>query len=484
MKGAGWIGLYFAAMLAIGWWAERRRARGAGAVEYYLAGRGLAPVALFFALFGTNCSPFVLMGIPGQSYHDGVGIFGLNAPILALGIPLTFWWLGVPARAMGARLGAVSPAELVAKRLASRAVGWALFAAFTLFTVPYMVTGLQGCGLALERWSEGALSARAGALVALVVALAYTFLGGMRATAWTNVVQGALFLGVVVATLVALLGELGGPAAAFARLASERPELAELDRTRPRFEPRAFASYGLAITLTVVCFPHILVRLMASGGTEALRRSCRLYPLALTLLWLPAVGIGVLGALEFPGLAGNASDGIFPRVVERALGPELAVLGTLAVLAAAMSTLDAQLLTLGSMLSRDVLPRHAAGLGAERLFLLAVGAAAFLLHEAVERWQVSIFALAQFAFSGYVMIFPTLALALRWRRFTAAGALASLALGLATLAAFTQGWLPGLGFLPVLPAFLVALAAAIGVSLASTPPPRAHVALAFEGAES
>jgi SSS family solute:Na+ symporter len=480
VSGAGWIVLYFVAMLAIGWWAERRRRTGA-AVEYYLAGRGLAPLALFFALFGTNCSPFVLMGIPGQSYHDGIGIFGLNAPIIALGIPLSFWWLGVPARAMSVHLGAVSPAELVAKRLASRAVGWALFAAFTLFTVPYMVTGLQGCGLALERWSEGALPARAGALVALGVALAYTSLGGMRATAWTNVAQGALFLAVIVATLVALVAELGGPAAAFARLEAERPELAVLARTRPRFEPRAFASYGLSITLTVVCFPHMLTRLMAAGGPEALRRSCRAYPLALALLWLPAVLIGVFGALEFPGLAGAASDGIFPRVVERVLGQDWAVLGTLAVLAAAMSTLDAQLLTLGSMLSRDVLPQHAAGLGAERLFLLAVGAAAALLYEAAERWQLSIFTLAQFAFSGYVMLFPTLALALLWRRFTAAGALASIGLGVAALALFTQGCLPSLGFLPVLPAFLVALAAAVGVSLASTPPPAAHVALAFDG---
>jgi SSS family solute:Na+ symporter len=491
VSGAGWIGLYFAAMVAIGWWAERRAggrrsaAGTGGAEEYYLAGRGLAPLALFFALFGTNCSPFVLMGIPGQSYHDGVGIFGLNAPIIALGIPLSFWWLGVPARAMSARLAALSPAELVAKRLGSRRVGLALFAAFTLFTVPYMVTGLQGCGLALARQSEGALSPRAGALAALGVALAYTFLGGMRATAWTNVVQGALFLVVVVAALVALVAELGGPAAAFGRLAAERPELAVLDRTRPRFEARAFGSYGLAITLTVVCFPHMLVRLMAAGSPAALRASCRLYPLALALLWLPAVLIGVLGTRVVPGLCGTESDAIFPRVVALAFPPGCAVLGTLAVLAAAMSTLDAQLLTLGSMLSRDVLPaRERRGLLPERLFLLGVGAATFALYAAVERWRLSIFDLAQLAFSGYVMLFPTLALALLWRRFTAAGALASIALGIAALAAFQRGLLPTFGFLPVLPGFLVALAAAVGVSLVTRPPPPATLARAFGEAES
>ena len=56
---------YFVALLAIGWRAERgaeRSARG-----YYLAGGGLGSLALLFALFGTNCSPFVLMGIPARA---------------------------------------------------------------------------------------------------------------------------------------------------------------------------------------------------------------------------------------------------------------------------------------------------------------------------------------------------------------------------------------------------------------------------------
>ena len=101
---------YFLAMIVIGWWAERNQER--STAGYYLAGRGLGATALFFALFGTNCSPFVLMGIPGQSYHDGLGILSLNAPIVALVIPLSFWLVGRPARSMGGRLSAISPAEL------------------------------------------------------------------------------------------------------------------------------------------------------------------------------------------------------------------------------------------------------------------------------------------------------------------------------------------------------------------------------------
>jgi len=461
---------YFVALLAIGWWAERgaeRSARG-----YYLAGGGLGSLALFFALFGTNCSPFVLMGIPGQGYHDGLGIFSLNAPIIALVVPLTMWLVGVPARAMATRLDCVSPAELYAKRLDSRAAGLVLVAAFTLFTLPYMVTGLEGCGIALAQQFPEHMSRRLGAALALLVALCYTLLGGMRATAWTNVAQGALFLVVMVAAACAVLGELGGPARAFERLAAERADLVVLDRAKPRFATEAFASYSLAIALTVVCFPHMLARLMAAKGEATLRDSCRWYPLALALLWTSAVLVGVFGALLAPGLVGRASDGIFPAMVARTFGAEWSVLGTLAVLAAAMSTLDAQLLTLGSMASRDLAPgggRQGRGLALERWILAGVGVATLGLHELVERWQWSIFELAQFSFSGYVMLFPTIVLGLSWRRFTATGAIASIVAGVGMLAACQAGLVPLHGWLPVAPAFATAALAAVIGSLTSRP---------------
>lgn len=471
---------YFVAMLCIGFVAERR-ARSRSAAEYYLAGRGLGPIALFFALFGTNCSPFVLLGIPGQSYHDGIGIFSLNAPILALGIPLTFWLIGVPARRMSANLGAISPAELIAKRLDSRLVGWVLFAAFTAFTLPYLVTGVSGCAVALAHQFPDHVAPRTGAAIALSISLGYTLLGGMRATAWTNVVQGALFLAIVLFASIAMIAALGGPTAAFSRLAAERPDLAVLDFARPRFEPRAFLSYSLAITLTVVCFPHMLVRLMAAGGGSALRTSCRLYPIALVALWLPAVLLGVFGALEFPGLEGKASDSVFARMTASHFPPAFAVLGTLAVLAAAMSTLDAQLLTLGSMLSRDARARDSErSPRAERCFLVGVGAAVYGCFEIVERSGTSIFDLAQLAFSGYVMLFPTILLALTWRRFTAIGAIASIAAGVVALVAMTRGAIPTFGFLPVLPAFAIAFAAAVIASALSRPPDDALVSRAFD----
>lgn len=468
MSGSLWIlGLYALAVLVLGAIAARRSGR--SPEDYFLAGSGLGTVVLFMALFGTNCTPFVLVGIPGRAYHDGAAVFGLNVPIVALGIPLTFWAVGVPARRIARRLGALTPAELYARHLGSRLLGQVLFAVFTLYTLPYMATAVEGAaqslgpalGLDREDWPL------AGGLV-LGLAVVYTSMGGMRATAWTNVLQGALFLGFMLAMAVILPGRLGGLDAIFERLSEEEGAALFERPDTGLYSGGALASWSLVISLTVICFPHMLVRLVAARSEAALRRVCVLYPLALVALWLPAVLLGLYARSWFPGLEGRESDQAFQLLVGEVAPAALGAFGLVAVLAAVMSTLDAQLLTLGSMLSRDVLPRSAArGAAGEvrigRAFSALVAAAVFVL------WRLapsSIFAQAAVAFSGYVTLFPLLLLGVRWSRTSAAGGLLGIVAGNAALwwaMSTAEGPAPAAltpvlgGLLPVAHGFLAAL---------------------------
>ena len=462
------VGLYVAAVVAVGL-AARHKASGSPE-EYFLAGRGLGTVVLFMALFGTNATAFVLVGIPSKAYHDGVGTFGVNAPIIALGIPLTFWAIGSPARRMATRLGALTPAELYAKRFGSPRLGLVFFACFTLYTLPYMVTAVQGAALTLASASRGAAPEWLGGLRVVAVALLYSTLGGMRATAWTNVLQGSLFLVFMVAAFFFMSHSLGGLAEATAAVARERPELLTITR-EGLFAPAAWTSWGLAISLTVIGFPHMLVRLMSGKSEDALKGVCRLYPVALLALWVPAVLIGVWGAAAFPGLEGRASDTIFALMSAHHMPSMLAALGFLAVLAAVMSTLDAQILTLGSMLTRDVLdvtkgedPARDVRLG--RIFGAVVAGATYVLSQL---WGASVFDIARLAFSGYVTLVPALFFGVRWPRFTVQGAAASIVSGNVVYGLGLAKLLPLMGFLPVFWALLAAIGAGVGVSLLTSP---------------
>jgi len=463
------LSVYVVVVIAVGALAARRSAR--SPEEYFLAGRGLGTFVLFMALFGTNATSFVLVAIPGLAYHEGVGVFGLNAAIVALGTPLTFVVIGVPAWRMGRRLGALTPAELFRKRFDSRAVGIVLFAFFTLYTLPYMVIAVKGAAVTLESITQGAVPTWAGGLGVIVVALVYTSLGGMRATAWTNVLQGSLFLLFMVLVFFLVPRSMGGLGETMRALEEQRPELLRIV-PEGKYAPRAWASWGLVISLTVIAFPHMLVRLLAARSQNALKSIVRLYPVALVALWLPAVLLGVWGALEFPGLVGKESDSIYSLMIARHLPSWLGALGFLAVVAAVMSTLDAQLLTLGSMLVRDVVDPFRRGDASQgdvrsaRVFTLALAGLVYFLSRV---WGQSLFDIASVAFSGYTTLTPMLFLSLWWRRFNAEGAIASILLGNVTLWLGEKGIFETHGFLPVFPALVVAVVSGVVVSLLSRP---------------
>ena len=230
------------------------------------------------------------------------------------------------------------------------------------------------------------------------------------------------------------------------------------------FSPKAWFSWSIIISLTVVAFPHMLVRLMSAEDDKALKGAARLYPPALILLWLPAVLLGVWGAALYPGLEGRMSDEIFSRLI-RDMPVVLTALGFLAVVAAVMSTLDAQILTLSSMLTRDVLRDPQDQVRTGRLFSVLFAVAAFL----ATLWGASIFQIARFAFGGYVTLVPTLFLGVRWRRFTVQGAVASIVCGnLVLILARLDLW-PLFGFLEGLWGFGIAAVVAVGVSLLTPP---------------
>lgn len=468
--------IYIGVVVVLGFLATRRASR--SPTEYFLAGRALGPLVLFMALFGTNNTSFVLVGIPGLSYNLGLGVFGLNAPIVALGIPLTFWAIGAPAHRLAQRLDAITPAELYAKRLGSRGLGFLLFVLFTAYTIPYMTQGVKSAALILAEASGGAFTMEAAAIGVVIVALVYTSLGGMLATAWTNVFQGLVFMVFMAACFFLMSDSLGGLSAAMQAVEPSKLVVGE----GGLFAPRAWASWGLVISLSVIVFPHMMVRLMSAADERALKQVCRFYPIALALLWIPAVLIGVWGSAAFPGL--ENSDEIFQKMTATHLPAALGALGFLAVLAAVMSTLDAQILTLGSMVMRDVvepvrkkrLP-EGAEVWAGRLFSLGVGTLVLVL---AITWDETIFGISRKAFEGYLTLFPTLLLGVRWSRFNAAGAVASLVAGNAVL---ILGWMqaiPLYGFLPPFWALVAGFAAAILVSLSTSPPPPLPAADAAE----
>lgn len=467
--------LYLLVLVVIGIFSYRRSL--GSAEDYFMAGRSFGTLVLFMSLFGTNVTAFALIGMPGIAYHAGVAVFGYFGAIGAFVTPLSFILLGYPVWRLGKRHGYMTPAGMFGDRWQSEAVSTLLFGLLVWYTIPYLIIGVMGGGIAIEALSKGQIPYFVGAVFVVGVTVLYTSLGGMRGTAWTNVFQGMIFMSFLVVACIGISTKLGGVQALHQRLVAEAPHL--LGKTHPRLAPGIWASGFLVGPLSVIAFPHMFMRLMTARDPKALRRTIMIYPWALVLLFVPITLIGVWGALDLPGLVGKESDRILPLLVERHLPIWLSAVGLAAILAAVMSSLDGQILTLSTMIAADIFAHksHKAAPRVGRIGVLLIALVAFVV--ALFR-PAGIFDISVYAFSGYTLIVPVMAFGLFWKRSTAAGAVAGMLVGHTLLAASYLGWhFPTFGAFPVAVCLVVEVAVIWGVSLV-TSPPAAEVVARFE----
>jgi SSS family solute:Na+ symporter len=158
-------------------------------------------------------------------------------------------------------------------------------------------------------------------------------------------------------------------------------------------------------------------------------------------------------------------------------GDWLSALAVAGLLGAIMSTMDSQLLTLGSIVERDLLGLRwtpsAAGGGAgdgraaalpARATVAILSVAGYLL---ALRPPTTILAIATETFAGLAVLFPTVVAAIYWRRATAAWSIASIVAGEVMVVLYHFGWIPTAGLLPVIPAVAVASAVLLVGGLAA-----------------
>jgi len=453
---------YFAVLLGIGFWATRR-ARGTSE-DYFIASRTTPPLVLFLTMAATNFSAFTVFGFAGAGWESGYAYY----PIMAFGtgfMALTFVLIGRPAWRLGKEHGLVTPPELVYRLTGSPVLRTLFFLVMTVFTVPYLAMQPMAAGYALE--SLLGIPYFAGAALITAVMLLYTFRGGFRGITRTDVFQGGMMIVLLVVAVAIIAGRFGGLSSANRAVMSDFPELFARPGLGAIYTPGVWLGYMLLWFLCDPMFPQLFQRFYAAKSPRGLTTTMSLYPLLTGFLFLLPVTIGVLGRLSFPTLPeGAAADRILPLMLAEHAPPVIEALVLTAALAALMSTLDSQLLTLSSMFARDV-----AGPVRQHLAMRKGGDAALPLSDDVPQWISKSFVvvlalvglaiayrppatfrvLATQTFTGLAVLFPTVVGALYWKRTSPVAAIASIVVGEGLVAAYYLKLLPTLGTLPVVP---------------------------------
>jgi len=465
---------YLVAVIAIGA-AGRRRAR-AGEEDFFLAGRTLGPLVLLATMAATNFSAFTVVGFAGAGYRLGFAFY----PIMAFGtglMALSFALVGVPIHRLGRRYGLITPPELLTARFESRPLTVLFAVAMAVFTLPYLAIQPMAAGYALESLLGVPYAAGAGLVTALV--LGYVLLGGLRSVAWTDVLQGSMMFVLLFVGFLVVAGASGGVEGAFSLLAERLPDHFARPGAGGGLLIGVWASYMLLWFLADPMFPQLFQRFYAARSERSIVRTMVLYPVVTTVLFFFPVAIGVLGRLHFTGLTGKETDRILPLLMERFGGNWLAALASAGLIAAIMSTMDSQLLTLGSIVERDLLGRRSAPGGEAagrrpraptllpaRVALAILAVAGYLL---ALRPPATILAIATETFAGLAVLFPAVVATLYWPRATAAGSILSIALGEAVVVLYHFKLVPAFGLLPAIPAVVVAAVALLAAGLVASP---------------
>ena len=423
--------LAYTALLARHAWAGRRGTR--GVADYFVGGRSMGPVAIGLSFFATYSSTNSFVGFSGQAYAWGVSWFLLVPFVIGLSL---FSWMAVAPRlrTFTESLGSLTIPDFIGFRFGSPAAR-VIAAVIVLFaSFFYMTAVFKGIGNLLEVFLD--IPYRAAIVIVFVIVMLYTMVGGFISVVKTDAVQGLVMIVAAILLFHGAASAAGGVGSVAA--------LADDPATEPLLRMGGGVSVSLVLgvvfagTVKFVVEPRQLSRFYALESRPAARRAVWVSTAAFLLVYTLLMPIGLYARHIMPGGLAD-TDLVVPRLLTT---PEVFPAGTgafllVAMVAAAMSSLDSVLLVMASTAERDI-SGVARGPRSERSTLRATRmyVALFALVTAVIALNPPDGIVGLTAFSGAVYgacFAPALLMGLYWRRGSGRAAVASFVTGLAVL---------------------------------------------------
>jgi sodium/proline symporter len=462
---------YLLVLLAIGWWARKESRDVAG---YYVAGKKLPSWVIAFSSNATGESAWLLLGLTGMGY-----LLGVHALWIVLGevLGVTLAWVLVarPFKEYTDRYDAITVPDYLEERFRDRGHLLRVVSAVVILSMAAVYTAAQltAAGKAFDSFLGTGYVA--GVLLGAAIILYYTTVGGFKAVAYSDLLQGGLMFLCLLILPVVGISAAGGWTAMMETLREMDPALLE-PMGGLGLGPAGIASVlgFLGIGIAFLGAPQLLTRFISARDDEEIVEGSFIAVVCIIVFDLGAVLAGMAGRALFPGL--GDPETIYPLMGMELFPAVFAGIFLVVVLAAMMSTVDSLLILASSAVVRDVVQKiYRPDLGERALSFLGkgvtliLGAAALVVALAEIRL---IFWFVLFAWSGIATAFtPVVLLSLFWSRTTRAGAVAGMISGFLTTmiwAAWLKPWFWDL--YEMIPGFLVGLAVTWGVSLMTTPP--------------
>lgn len=438
---------------------------------YFIAGKKLPPWVVAFSTNATGESGWLLLGLTGMGYAVGAQALWVVAGEV-LGISLAWLLLSRRLKRLADASDAITVPDVLAARFAdSRQLLRAISVLIILLMVgAYVAAQMVATGKAFAGFTE--LNYAQGVLLGAGVIITYTLVGGYKAVAWTDLVQGVLMLAGLILLPIVAIHAAAGWGNVLTTLRAQDPGLLSLwgPEGKSMAALVAIASF-LAIGLPFMGVPQLMVRFMSARSEESLVPAMTISVIVIFCFDIGAVLTGMAGRALFPGLADPET--ILPLLSTELLSPPLTAVMMVVVLAAIMSTVDSLLILASSAVVRDYLQKIRRSRATDQalaksgkfvtLILGMIGVVFALQQSPLIFWFVL------FAWSGLGAAFgPVLLCALWYPRTNLWGAIAGMLGGFLTTMVWVL-WFKSMTYelLEIIPGFIVGLFLTIAVSLAT-----------------
>ena len=458
--------VYILFMLLIGIWFFLKG--GTGDKSYFLGDRQMGAWVTALSAGASDMSAWVLMGLPASIYALGMGQMWI-AVGLAIGYALSWIFEAGRLRAFSIESNdAITIPQYLTNRFLSKSKSLQIICAviFLFAYTIYAASSIKACGTLFN--TVTGMDATVAMYLAASIIILYTFLGGFTAVCWTDFFQGMLMLAALLIAPIFASALINTGAVAVEAL--------------PAGYMNVFTSWqdilsGFGWGLGYFGMPHIIIRFMSLKSQKELKKSAKIGISWTVLIIAFAVIAGCVGR-KFLGFDQNIADNslVFISMVRKIFPALISGVLLSAVLAAAMSTADSQLLAAASAFASDVYkPVIRQDKTSEkemtwisRLVVLAISVAALLI--ASNPNAGSIMSLVSNAWGVFGAAFgPAILLSLFWKRFTYKGAVAGIAVG-ALVDILWLAFLSGTGIYEIIPGFVCGLLAAYVVAKADKAP--------------
>jgi len=399
--------------------------------DYIIGGRKLGPVVGALNVGASDMSSWLLMGLPGAFY-----LLGLNQIWMVLGLVLGSFasWTLLAKRLRKyteLRGDSLTISEFLENRFDDKSKILTIVTSVIIifyFTI-YIASGFVGGAKLFSQFLD--ISYQKALLISCIGIVSYALIGGFLAVSWADLFQGMLMLFVLIITPLVVFYKSDISAIEYI----EQIKAISPSHLDPFFNMNFLAIIGfLSWGFGYFGQPHIISKYMAIKDPEEIKIAKRICISWMSLSMIGAAVVGILGFVYFIKNPIKEPETVFIAITSEMFHPIFIGIFISAILAAIMSTINAQIIICCSALSQDFYRRffrkkadNKEMLLVTRIFVVVVALVAVLI---ATNEHASVLGLVARAWAGLgAAIGPIMIFALFWKKTTKTGAIAGIVTG-------------------------------------------------------